>query len=61
MHYYFKKGKNIIETHKKIFVQYMEKVRWLIECVKNGLWSFVLEISHSTMLQGLLDQFKLTN
>ena len=42
MLYCFKKGKNGTETHKKGFVQRTEKVLWLIECVKSGLWSFVL-------------------
>ena len=30
----------------------MEKVLWLIECVKSGFWSFLLEISRGMMLQG---------
>ena len=47
--YYFKKGKNAIETHKG-FVQCMEMVLWLIESVKSGLWNFVLEISRWTMV-----------
>ena len=38
---YFKKGKNRTEMHKR-FVQCMEKVLWLIECVKSGLWSFLV-------------------
>ena len=38
---YFKNGKNTTE----IFVQHMQKVLWLIEHVKSGLQSFVLEIS----------------
>ena len=33
---------------KKRVVWCMEKMLWLIECVKSGLWSFVLEISHRT-------------
>ena len=37
----------------------MEKVLWLIECVKSGLQSFVLEISHWAMLHGQVDQLKL--
>ena len=37
----------------------MEKVLWLIERVKSGLQSFVLEISHWTMLHGQVDQLKL--
>ena len=44
MLYYFKKGKNATKMQKR-FVQCMEKVLWLIEQVKSGLWSFVLEIS----------------
>ena len=38
----------------------MEKVLWLIEHVKSGLCSFVLEISRLTMLHGWVDQLKLT-
>ena len=56
MLYYFKKGTNTTET--QIFVQCVEKVLWLIECVKSGLWSFVLEISHwqcSTVVEGEVD------
>ena len=30
----------------------VEKVQGLIECVKSGLQSFMLEISHWTMLHG---------
>ena len=59
MLYYFKKDKNAIKTQKKRFVQYMEKVLWLIECVKSGLRSFELEISHWTMLYHWVDQLKL--
>ena len=44
MLYYFKKGKNATATLKK-FVQCMEKMLCLIEHVKGGLRSFVLEIS----------------
>ena len=58
MRYYFKKGKNATEMPKKL-VQCMEKVLWLIERVKSGLWSFVLEISCWTMLHGWVDQLKL--
>ena len=46
--------------YKKRFVQCMEKVLWLIEHVRSGLQSFVLEISHWTMLHGQVDQLKLT-
>ena len=45
--------------HKKRFVQYMETVLWLIEHVKSGFQSFVLEISRWTMLRGQVDQLKL--
>ena len=37
----------------------MEKVLWLIECVKGGLQSFGLEISLWTMLHCQVDQLKL--
>ena len=37
----------------------MEKVLWLIEHVKSGLRSSVLEISSWTMLHGRVDQLKL--
>ena len=37
----------------------MEKVLWPIKCIERGLWSFVLEISCQTMLQGRVDQLKL--
>ena len=62
MLYYFKKGKNATEMQKMIcaVVQCMEKVLWLIERVKSGLQSFVLEISPLTMLQGRVAQLKLT-
>ena len=56
---YFKKGKNTTETQRR-FVQCMETVLWLIEHVKNGLWSFVLEISHWIMLHCRVDQLKVT-
>ena len=59
MLYYFKKGKNATEIQKKRFVQCVEKVLWLIKCVKSGLWSFVLEISRWMMLQGWVNQLKL--
>ena len=49
---YFKKGKNA----KKDMCSNMEKVLRLIECVKSGLQSFALEISHWTMLPGPVDQ-----
>ena len=34
---YVKKGKNTIDTHKKSFVQSMEKVLWLSKRVKSLL------------------------
>ena len=40
-------------------MQSMEKVLWLFEDVKSGLQSFVLEISHWTMLHSQVDQLKL--
>ena len=55
MLYYFKKGKNT----QKDFVQCMEKVLWLIECVKSGLQSFMLEISCGTVLHGQVEQLTL--
>ena len=33
------------------------KVLWLIELVKSGFWSFMLEISHWMMLHGQVDQW----
>ena len=54
---YFTKGKNA--KKKKRFVQCMEKVLWLTECGKSGLWSFMLESSCRVMLQGQVDQSKL--
>ena len=47
--YYFEKGKNANETQKNL-VQCPGKVLWLIERVRSGLWSFMLEISRWTML-----------
>ena len=58
MLYYFKKDKTTNETQKRL-VQYMEKVLWLTERVKSGLWSFVLEISLWTLLPGRVDQLEL--
>ena len=56
----FQESLNTTETWKmKRFVHFMEKVLWLIEFVKSGLWSFVLEISPWTMLRGRVDQLKL--
>ena len=58
MLYYFKKGKKRNRKVKKI-VQCVEKVLWLIEHVKSGLRSFVLQISCWMMLHGWVDQLKL--
>ena len=44
---------------KKWFVQCMEKVLWLIERDKNGLWYFVLQIFHWKVLHGWVGQLKL--
>ena len=43
MFYYFKEGKNTTEMKKKKkrFVQCIEKVLWLIQCVKSDLQSFL--------------------
>ena len=57
MLYYIKKDKNSGEKKKN--KQFIEKVLWLIECVKSGLLNFVLKISHWTMLYGQVDQLKL--
>ena len=45
--------------HKERFVQGMERVLRLIKYVKSSSWSFVLEISHWTMLRGRVGQVKL--
>ena len=37
MLYYFKEGTNATEMQKEMFLQFMEKGPWLIECVKK--WS----------------------
>ena len=55
MLYYFKKGKNATEM-KKGFVPCMEKVLWLMQCVKSSLQGFLLEISLWMMLHGRVDQ-----
>ena len=44
--------------HKKRFVQCIEKVLLLIERVKSGWQSFMLEISRWTMLHGWAGQLK---
>ena len=42
MLYYFKKGKSAIKMQKKKrILQYMEKVLWLIECVKKWFMKFL--------------------
>ena len=49
MLYYFKKGKNAIETPKRL-VNCTEKVLWLIECVKSGLWSFLVLLTYGQII-----------
>ena len=44
---------------KKGFMQYIEKVLWLIECVKSSLWSFMLETSCWMMLHSRVDKLRL--
>ena len=51
MLYYFKKGKNTIEMWKKICAAYGEGT--MIEHVQSGLWSFMVDISHWTVLQSV--------
>ena len=58
MFYYFKKGKNATETHKKICAVYGEGAV-TDQIVKSGLRSFVVEISRWAMLHGQVDQLKL--
>ena len=60
MLYYFKKGKDTTEmhTHKRL-EQCLEKMQWLIERVKSGWQSFVLEISRWMILHGQVGQLKL--
>ena len=57
MLYYFKKGKNATETQKMICAVYGEGA--VTDCVKSGLWSFMLEIPRWTLLLGEVDQLKL--
>ena len=57
MLYYFKKGKNATEKQKR-FVQYVEKVLWLIERVKVVL-KFHAADSRWMMLQSCVEQLKL--
>ena len=52
-------ARKVTETHKKRFVQSMERVLGLTKSVKNGLQSFMLEIFCWTMLHGQVDQLKL--
>ena len=42
MLYYFKKGENTTEM-QNIFVQFMEKVLWLIEWIRSSLQNFLLD------------------
>ena len=55
---YFKRGKNTTEMQKKKrFVQCMQQVLWLIECVKSGLWSFLVLLTswpNNSLLWGCL-------
>ena len=57
MLYYFKKGRNATETHKKICAVYREGAvsDWMCQ---RALRSFVLEISPWTTLHCHVDQFK---
>ena len=50
--YYFKKGENTTEMQKKKKRNLcsVEKVLWLINCVKSSLWNFMLKISLWTVL-----------
>ena len=59
MLYYFKEGTNATEMQKEMFLQFMEKGPWLIECVKKWSEKFVLEISLWTTLHSQVDQLKL--
>ena len=57
MLYYFKKGKNTTEMQKKLFMQCMEKVLWLIKCVKYGLCNFLVLLKfwpNNSLLWGYL-------
>ena len=47
------------DWNAKRFVQCMEKVLWLIKCVKSGLQSLMLEISHWTTPHSQAGQLKL--
>ena len=44
---------------KTSFVQFMEKLLWLIKYITSGLWSFMLEISRWTMLRSWVDRLTL--
>ena len=60
MLYYFKKDRNATEMQKKKKIcAAMEKVLWLIKCVKNDLWSCMLDISPWRMPHGQAGQLKL--
>ena len=58
MLYYFKKGKNASEVQKKICAV-NEEGAVTMDCVKSGLWSSMLEISHWPMLHNWSDELKL--
>ena len=60
MLYYFKKDKSETEMQKKKKMDLcIEKVLWLIECVKSSLWSFMLETSCWMMLHSRVDKLRL--
>ena len=58
MLYYFKKGKNTTERQKMICAVYGEGAVTDQTC-QRGLRSFMLEMSHWTMLRGWADHLKL--
>ena len=60
MLYYFKKGKNSTKAHKKIFVAYREGAMTDQMCQK-WLQSFLLQISHWSVLHSQVGQFRLTD
>ena len=60
MLYYFKKGKNSTKAHKKIFVAYREGAMTYQMCQK-WLQSFLLQISHWTVLHSQVGQLRLTD
>ena len=62
MLYYFNKGKNATERQKKRFVWCMEKVLWLLECVKSSLWNFLVLLTfwpNNPLLWGCLMHWKM--